>query len=79
MTAPPHAAEHHELLQIIGKLVNKSILIEGAVLITIGVDGRPCVGGNVGDTAQIIEIMRQLVEAGDQAGEATQVKVPRDN
>lgn len=79
MTAPAHSDEHNGLMQIIGKLVNQSELIDIAILVTVGTDGRPAVGGNLDNPAQITEVLRQIVAAEDQVATITQVDLPRDN
>lgn len=79
MTAPPHAKEHDELMVFLAKLVEKSDLIDGAILITVGKDGRPCIGGNIESPAHMLEILRQLVEAEDLIEAVKDVPVPRDN
>lgn len=60
---PAHAEEHHDLMQLVAKVIKHSALIEGMVLITIGVDGRPCVGANIEDPAVISAILRELGNA----------------
>lgn len=79
MTAPPHAKEHHELLQLVGKLVQDSKLIDGMILITVGYDGRPCVGGNVESPEHIMELLRALGEAGSAVAGSSRVDIPKDN
>lgn len=76
--APAHAAEHNILMQVVAKIVNQSVLIDMVVLITVGVDGRPSVGGNL-EPAQVVELLRQLIAAEDQIANVSQIKVPRDN
>lgn len=64
MTVPPaHAEEHHTLMQLVAQVVEQSKLINGMILVTIGVDGRPCVGANIEDPAVISALLRQLGEA----------------
>lgn len=46
--APAHAAEHDQLMQLLAKVTDRSQLIGAVILITIGCDGRPCVGSDLG-------------------------------
>lgn len=75
---PNHAKEHHELLQLVGKLVDRSELISGCILITIGTDGRPCIGGNM-TASSMHEIMTALGAAEEYAKPPVEVPIPRDN
>lgn len=77
--APAHAAEHDQLMQLVAKVTEKSELIEGIVLITVGKDGRPCLGGNFSTPAIAMTILRQLAAAEDQVADVSIVKLPRDN
>lgn len=75
--APAHFAEHDQLMQVVAKIVNQSVLIDTVVLITVG-DGRPCIGGNLNPT-QVTELLRQLVAAEDDIEGVRRVDLPRDN
>lgn len=77
--APAHSAEHDQLMQLVAKITDKSKLIEGTILITIGVDGRPCIGGNFVSPAIAMEILRQLAAAENQIANVSRVDLPKDN
>lgn len=79
MTIPAHATEHNELLQLLGKATDKSQLIGAVVLITVGIDGRPMVGSNLGHEDEVYYLLRRLVAAEDQIAAVDKVDVPRDN
>ncbi len=78
MSVPPHTPEHHELLQLVGKLVDKSKLIDCCILITIGVDGRPCIGGNM-SAPDMHRLMTELGAAEDLAKAPVEIPIPKDN
>jgi len=44
--APAHTPEHDEIMKIVAIMQQRSKLIDLAILITIGKDGRPVVAGN---------------------------------
>lgn len=77
--APAHAAEHDQLMQLLAKATRNSELIAAIVLITIGVDGRPCVGSDMDSPAMIHKALREIGEAEDQIADVSQVRVPKDN
>lgn len=77
--APAHAAEHNTLMQLIAKIVNQSALIDTVILITVGVDGRPSIGGNVDHPGQIMEILQQLAAAEEDVEGVRRVDLPKDN
>ena len=79
MTAPAHAKEHDALMVMLAKQVETSKLIEGAILITVGYDGRPCVGGNMASPAHIMELLRVLGGAEGLVSNVAQVDVPGTN
>lgn len=79
MTAPAHAKEHDALMVMLAKQIETSKLIEGAVLVTIGYDGRPCVGANIGNPAHVLQLLRSLGEAEDLVENVTKVDVPETN
>lgn len=76
MTKPAHADEHDALMVMLAKQVETSRLIAGAILITVGVDGRPCVGANMDDPAAIMRILRELGAAEQHVEHVTEVDVP---
>lgn len=77
--APTHVAEHEALMQLVAKVTGRSELIAAVVLITIGHDGRPCVGSNIDSPAMMHKALREIGEAEDQIVSMFQVRVPRDN
>ncbi len=77
--APAHAAEHEQLLQLLAKATRTSTLIGGIVLITVGVDGRPCVGGDLDTPEQILSVIRQLAAAENLIDTVAEVNIPEDN
>lgn len=77
--APAHATEHDQLMQLLAKVTCNSELIAAVVLITIGHDGRPCVGSDMDSPAMIHKALREIGAAEDQVADVSQVKVPRDN
>lgn len=76
MTRPPHADEHDALMVMLAKQVEVSKLIRGAILITVGVDGRPCVGANLDNPAIVMRLLRGLGEAEQHIEGVAQVDVP---
>lgn len=77
--APAHAAEHDQLMQLVAKVTDKSKLIEGIILITVGKDGRPCIGGNFVSPTVAMGILRQLAAAENQIADVSQIDMPKDN
>lgn len=76
---PAHAKEHDDLITLVAKITDSSKLIAGCIVVTIGVDGRPVVGGNLGTTAQIMNVLRQLAAAEDQIADVYKIDTPRNN
>lgn len=79
MSAPAHAKEHDNLTVLLAKSIEFSKLIDGVILITIGKDGRPCVGGNVDNPATMLRILRELAAAESLVEDVSKVLVPRNN
>lgn len=79
MTAPPHAKEHHELLQLLAKATENSKLVDHVVLITIGFDSRPCVGSSIPNPGTVLEILTQLGAATDALETVTEIDMPGDS
>ncbi len=79
MSRPAHADQHDELIEILAKMVEKCKLIEYVVMVTIGFDGRPVVGGNLDDSSQISDLFRQLVAAEDKISESYKIAISSDN
>lgn len=78
--APSHRQEHDELMQLIAKVAGSSQLIDAMVLITIGRDGRPCLGSDVEDPRVVLSILQQLVDAGTtNLVHVRKIEVPKDN
>ena len=77
--APAHVAGHEDLLRIVMKVTDNSHLIACTIVITIGTDGRPCVGGNIDHPEQLLDILRQLADAENMIGDASKVDMPKDN
>lgn len=78
-SAPAHAAEHDQLMQLLAKVTDRSELIGAVILITIGCDGRPCVGSDLDSPATIHKVLREIAAAEDQIADVSEVKMPRDN
>lgn len=79
MTAPPHAKEHHELLQLLAKATEKSDLVGHVILITLGFDGRPCVGSSIPNPGAVLEILTQLGAASDALETVTEIDMPGES
>lgn len=77
--APAHAAEHDALMQLLAKVTDRSQLIGAVILVTIGHDGRPCVGSDLDSPATIHKVLREIGEAEGLVADVSEVKVPRDN
>lgn len=77
--APAHAAEHNQLMQLIAKVTDRSELIGAAILITIGHDGRPCVGSDLDSPATIHKVLREIAAAEDQVVNVSEIKILKDN
>lgn len=76
---PIHAAEHDQLMQLLAKVTDRSQLIGAVILITIGHDGRPCVGSDLDSPETIHKVLREIAEAEDQIADVSEVGTPRDN
>jgi hypothetical protein len=79
MSVPAHAKEHNDLMVLLAKQIETSKFIEGAILITIGKDGRPCVGSNITSVPYVMELMRALGGAEDQIDSVVKVSIPGTN
>lgn len=77
--APAHVAEHDQLMQLVAKVLSQSELIGAMILVTIGTDGRPCVGSDLDSPATIHRVLREIAAAEDQIADISEVKVPKDN
>lgn len=76
---PVHAPEHEDMLRTCAKMVEASGTVEGLILITVGYDGRPCVGGNLGSAEDILVVLQQLVDYADLANPGRTIPLPRNN
>lgn len=80
MNSPPvHAAEHDELLRLLAKATERSTTVHGVILITIGTDGRPCLGSDLGDPKVIHQVLRQIGGAEDKIANVAEVDIPHSN
>lgn len=77
--APIHAEEHTQLMQLVAKVTDKSRLIQAVIIITVGADGRPMVGSDLGDPGLVFGVLQQVMMAHDQIATVTNVDVPKDN
>lgn len=77
--APIHAEEHTQLMQLIAKVTDKSEKIMAVIVITVGADGRPMVGSDLGGPGFVFGVLQQVMAAHDQIATITNIDVPKDN
>lgn len=77
--APIHADEHEQLMQLIAKVTDKSEKIMAIILITVGTDGRPMIGSDLGDPGPVFAVLAQVTAAHGHIDNIVKVAVPKDN
>ncbi len=78
MTRPVHSPEHEQLLQLLAKATEHSRLVDDIILITIGFDGRPCIGGTIASPEQMLAVLRALGGAGEHLEDTREIDIPEN-